>query len=129
MKRIWLSLFFVASLAWGLHAYEPVWLASHTLTVDTIQILCPGKSYLVGTSTTTTGNRGILHEICVNDPTSASGFITVYNSSSTAVNAYVVLTATTGVNAVCTAYDVTFSSGLVYSTTKVNDITFVYQCY
>lgn len=128
MKRFLAAglIFCLGITAW---AYEPVWLASHTTTADTTQILCLSHTYLVNGSTVSGGGRGILHEICVNDAPSVAGAITVYNSSSTAVNAYAVLRATAATNSICVPYDVTFSSGLVYTTSNANDVTFVYTCY
>ena len=127
-KPILASLLFLTFVC-SVWAYEPVWQASHTATADTAQVLCLSHSFLIGTSTSTTGGKGLLHEICVNDPSSASGYVKVYNSSSTAVNPYMIMTATAAVNAVCVPYDISFSSGLVYTTTAVNDVTFVYACY
>jgi len=128
MKRLLTVLALIGMVA-AAYAFEPVWRASHTATADSLKILCQSKSYLIGTSTSTVGGKGILHEICVNDPGSASGTITVYDSSSTAVNPYMILTATTAVNSVCVPYDVAFSSGMVYTTSAANDVTFVYACY
>lgn len=121
---------FFSFMAWSLsYAYQPVWRASHTATADTTQILCRGTQYLVAGSTITNGNLGILHGVCVNDAGAVSGAITIYDSSSTATNAFAVLRATAAVNQGCMFYDVQVSSGLVYTTGAANDVTFLYTCF
>jgi hypothetical protein len=108
-------------------AFEPVWLGSHTATADTTQVLCLSHTFLVGTSTITENGRGILHAVCINQGN--QGTVTVYNSSSTAVNPVAVLLSTTAATAGCFTYDIGMSSGIVYSDTAANDVTFTYSCY
>lgn len=118
MKRIILtiSLFALPGL---LFAVPAVWRSSHTTTADTTQKLC---------NQTGSVRRGILHGVCVNTAVSG-GSITVYNSSSTAVNAVAVLASTATLVSGCQFYDISMSSGIVYTTSQPNDTTFLYDCY
>lgn len=124
-KLIILSTLFLASFVM---AYSPVWKSSHTTTADTTQKLCSGSTYLLGTSTNTYGNLGIIHGVCVNSAVSG-GTISVYDSSSTATNAIAIMLSTATANSGCFYYDVQVSSGLVYTTSQPNDTTFLYTCF
>ncbi len=127
MKKLLLaSILFLSSYAMAINT--AVWRSSHTTTADTTQKLCSGSTYLLGTSTLTYGNLGVLHGVCVNDAP-AVGTIAVYDSSSTAVNAFAVMRSTTVANGPCSFFDVQVSSGLVYTTSAANDVTFLYQCF
>jgi len=119
---------FFSFMAWAFsYAVQPVWLSSHTATADTTQILCPSRTFVLGTSTITEGGHAILHGVCVNDAN--SGTISIYNSSSTAVNAVAVIRSTTAATSGCQFFDVQMSSGLVYTTSQPNDVTFLYGCF
>ena len=128
MKNFFLSTL-LALVATTVFAFQPVWRASHTATADSTKILCQGNTYVINGSTVTNGNLGILHGVCVNDPSAATGTITVYDSSSTATNAFAVIRATAAATMGCMFYDVQVSSGLVYSNSTTNDITLLYQCF
>lgn len=128
MKKVFVAICAILGLSCALFAFPPVWTSSHTTTADTTQILCKGSTYLVGTSTVTVGERAIFHGVCAND-VPAFGTVTVYNSSSTATNAFAVLRSSTIANGPCAYFDVQLSSGLVYTTSAANDVTFLYQCY
>lgn len=108
-NRIWLLLL---TLTLGVSAFvmadvsttATMWLSSRTATNDTaVRIPC---------STVPNGGGCRLHGVLVGVPGTAST-ITIYNSSSTAVNTFAVLTTTTSV---FYPFDVYLSSGLVYTT-------------
>lgn len=105
-----------------------VWLSSHTATADTTKNLCVATNYLVGTSTLTTGGRGVFHGACVNSGVAASS-LTVYNSSGTATAAVPIAVIQTSTAMPCSLYDVGVSSGLTYTTSGTADVTILYQCY
>jgi hypothetical protein len=107
-----------------------IWTSSHTATADTTKPLCISSTYIVGTSTNTSGGRGILHGVCVNDSGPAAGTVAIYNSSSTAVNPVAIIRSTSAVTSGCAFYDVQMSSGIVYTnSTAGNDVTILYECY
>lgn len=107
-------------------AFEDTWLSSNTATADTTKLLCSGSSYLVGTSTITTGNKGIIHGLCIGNGVPGE-IVTVYNSSASATNPIFAVSASTMTP--CSIYDVAVSSGLTYSKTSTANVTFLYQCY
>ena len=104
-------------------AFEPVWLSSNTATVDTTQVLC-GQYAINGTSTTL---HGIIHEVVVSS-ISATGTVTLYNSTSTATGQSIGPILTTTVSSPYT-YDVTFPGGLIYSKTGGAQVQIIYACY
>lgn len=105
--------------------FEPTWISSNTATADTTKNLCPGQTYLIGTSTVTEGNHGIFHGACVN--TGVTGTLTVYNSSATAtVPIAAILTST---SMPCSLYDVAVSSGLTYTNSATGNVTILYTCF
>lgn len=102
-----------------------IWLSSNTATADTTQNLCPGKTYVVGTSTVTEGNHGVFHGVCIN--TGSAGTFTVYNSSATATSPIAAINTATAQP--CSLYDVGVSSGLTYTNSATANLTILYQCY
>lgn len=106
-------------------AFEPMWKSSNTATADTTQSLCLSQTYLVGTSTVSSGGHGIFHGACVN--TGAAGTLTIYNSSNTAINPIAAIN--TAAVVPCALYDVGVSSGLTYTNSATANVTILYQCY
>lgn len=117
MKKQILAVSVLLFMAGFANAIGSVWTSSHTATADTTKSLC-------GTNKKT---RGLLHTVCVND--GAGGTITVYDSVITAANIVAVIRSTGAVNAGCLLYDVAMSSGIAYTTSSANDVTFSYSCY
>lgn len=132
MKRYAFFPVFFASFLIGVAicmAVPQVWISSHTATADTTKILCQSNTFVVAGSTFTNGGKGILHSVCVNDASAGSGTVTIYNSSSTAVNPVAIIRSTSAVSSGCNMYDVYMSSGLVYTNSATNDVTITYECY
>lgn len=126
MKK--LTIFLVSFLIFSSCAYAiniAVWSSSNTATADTTKNLCPGLPYLIGTSTVTEGNHGIIHGACINS--GQPGTLTVYNSSATATNPIFALSTSTAMP--CSQYDVAVSSGLTYSNSSTANVTLTYTCY
>lgn len=128
MKKILISILFGLFCATVSYAFAPVWKASHTVTADTTQNLCAGKTYILNTSTVSYGNTGIVHGVCVNDAGAGSGTFTLYDSSASANNAFAVIRATSAINMGCLYYDVQTSSGITYTNSATNDVTILYMC-
>ncbi len=108
--RKWILLFILAFEVFGamaLHAdtrTTSVWLSSYTETADTTQrIAC---------STVVNGGGCFLHSIVVDSTGTTTAFLTIYNSSSTAVNKFAFINTMQQGPYV---YDVYLSSGLVYT--------------
>ena len=118
MKKI-LVLLGILMLETGLAFAGPPWISSYTATADTTQPLCTqvGKT-----------RRGIFHGVCVSNPISG-GTITIYNSSSTAVNTVAVILSTQAAHGGCNYYDIFMSTGITYTTSQANATTFMYECY
>lgn len=112
MKKVWLvpAILFMASALYA----ASVWKSSTTASADTTKRLC-------------TGNKAILHGVCVND--GPSGLVTVYDSSATATSPIAVIRSSSAVTAGCLFYDVQTSSGLTYTTSAAGNVTFLYGCY
>lgn len=122
------SIFGLASLS---HAFEPVWLSSNTQTNDVGKNLCVPNNYVVGLSTITSGGRGILHGICLNNPSSNGGQYSVWTSSpglNVSFSTVAVVT-TFFTSPACNYYDVITSSGLYYTNSSTGNVTALYTCF
>lgn len=124
-KALFLAIISILAATSFSFAFEDTWLSSNTATADTTKILCQSTSYTVGVSTIIVGGHGIFHGACVN--TGAAGTLTVYNSSSTAVNP--IFAMNTAAVVPCSLYDVNMSSGLVYTNSATANVTMLYSCY
>lgn len=118
MKRF----FAVASLllvSGSLYAVGAVWSSSHTATADSGKSLCGVNNK----------RRALLHAVCVND--GPSGTITLFDSVATTLSTstIAVIRSTSAVSAGCSTFDIATSSGLTYTTSAANDVTFSYSCY
>jgi hypothetical protein len=128
MKKILVLLGILLGMGAGIACafQSTVWQSSNSaVAVSTIN-LCAGQTYLVGTSTYTEGNHGVLHGVCIN--TAAAGNIQIFNSSATATNS-ITGVLNTGTIEPCNFYDVGVSSGLSVNRNGTADVTVLYQCY
>ena len=118
MKKLIIALGMLACIP-SIASAGPPWVSSNTATAETAQALCRQSG---------TTRRGVLHGVCVNRML-AGGSITVYNSSSTAVNPVAVILSTQAATTGCSYYDIYMSTGITYTTSAANDVTFMYECY
>jgi hypothetical protein len=93
-----------------------VWTSSNTATADTAQVLC---------SQANTARHGVFHGACVN--TGAAGTLTIYNSSSTAVNPIAAIN--TAAVVPCALFDAGMANGIVYTNSSTANVTLLYTCY
>lgn len=116
MKRF--SLFLLMLVCpMSVHAVGSVWSSSHTATADSLKSLCGSNNK----------RRGVLHSVCVND--GPGGTVTLFDSVLSNTTTFAVIRTTSAVTAGCLLFDVVTSSGITYTTSAPNDITFSYSCY
>lgn len=118
MKRF-LAVASLLMLSGSLYAIGSVWSSSHTATADSAKSLCGVNNK----------RRAQLHTVCVND--GPSGTISLFDSVATTLSTstIAVIRSTSAVNMGCLTYDINTSSGLTYTTSAANDVTFSYSCY
>lgn len=114
MKRL-LALIVGLFISTTLYATQEVWKSSHTATVEANVNLC-GQA------------KGLIHSVCVGR--SDGGTITLLDTRATFTSTStisVLISTATNVSG-CVDFDVKTSSGLTYTTTGAQDVTFMYLC-
>lgn len=126
LKGLWflLGLSAVILLLWGfrpVNAFQTtVWLSSNTNT-QTIS-----TTNICGLDTGATGQRAVLHGVCIN--TAAAGNVQIFDSSGTATKT-ITGVFNTATQQPCNFYDVGMSSGISVNKQGNADISILYQCY
>lgn len=117
MKRIFLvvAMMFSSSLLW---ATAEVWKSSHTQTAETAANLCGSA-------------KGYLHSVIVGRADAGAGIgptIQIFDSRGVSTSSMTVIISTAANVAGVLDYDVKTSSGLTYTTTGSQSVSFQYLC-
>lgn len=123
MKRLILAfgLLMTVKVLWA-GSPPSVWISSFTTAPVTTQNLCGVHAGI------TTNRRGFFHGVCTSSG-ATNGFITVYNSSGSAINPMAIVNS---ISQGCQYFDVvasTVNKGLTYSTVGGGNYTILYDCY